>query len=280
MVLDKRLNAFRSDLADARLRGQVEAQRFVEGRSMQVVTPITAVRREGRPDAMQLTQALMGEVVTVFDEKDGFAFVQLQRDGYVGYIACSALTPEVRTPTHRVSAPLSFIYPQANLKTQPATAVPMNALVAVVHQEGSYAALASGGFVHAAHLKPAGEFEVDFVSVAEQLLHAPYYWGGKSVGGIDCSGLVQLALEACGRKAPRDSDMQERDLGHHLRINDLDSLTRGDLVFCKGHVGIVQGRNLLLHANGHHMQVVSEPLREAVARIAAAESPVTSLKRL
>jgi cell wall-associated NlpC family hydrolase len=280
MTLDPRLNAFRPDLADARLRGQVEAARFVEGRPMQLVAPISALRREARADAMQLTQALLGETVMAFQETDGFAFVQLDRDRYVGYVASAALSRRIDPPTHRVAVPTTYIYPLASLKTQPATAVSLGAAVAVTGWEGSYAAISTGGFIYAAHLQPMAAAAEDFVSVAERLLHAPYYWGGKSASGIDCSGLVQLSLEVSGCSAPRDTDMQERELGQHLRINDMDGLRRGDLVFWKGHVGIMQGPDRLLHANGYHMQVVSEPLREAVARITATESPVTSLKRL
>ena len=280
MMPDRRLNAFRPDLADARLSGQVEAARFVEGVTMRVAAPLASLRREPHTAAVQLSQALMGETLRVFDVADGWAFVQLDRDCYVGYADWTALAEPAVAATHRVAVPLSFIYPKAGIKTQPAVAVSMNATVAVIGNEGGNAAIAGGGYVHAAHLKPIAETESDFVEVAERLLHAPYYWGGKSVGGIDCSGLVQLALEACGRACPRDSDMQERDLGQSLQINDLDGLKRGDLAFWKGHVGLVQGPDRLLHASGHHMQVVSESLREAVARIAASESAITRLKRL
>lgn len=280
MDIDKRRNAFRPDLADKRLEGRVEAARFVEGVAMQVATPIASVRRAPAATAMQLTQALMGETLQVFDEAGGWAFVQLDRDHYVGYVERAFLSSEVLAPTHRIAVPLAHIYPQASLRTQPAVAVPMNATVTVAGMEGSYARLARGGFIYAAHLKPVAEVETDYVAVAERLLHAPYYWGGKSVSGIDCSGLVQLALEACGANCPRDSDMQEQELGQPLRINDMDALRRGDLVFWKGHVGIVQWPDRLLHANGHHMLVVSEPLGDAVHRIAASESPVASFKRL
>jgi cell wall-associated NlpC family hydrolase len=229
---------------------------------------------------MQVTQALMGEKVRVFESREGWAWGQLERDGYVGYVAAGALSERATEPTHRIAVPASFAYPAPDVKSQPAVMLPMNALVAVAGGDAEYARLADGRFVFARHLKPVREWAEDFAGVAEMFRHVPYYWGGKSVRGLDCSGLVQLALEACGIACPRDSDMQERDLGVELRINDLGGLKRGDLVFWNGHVGIMTDGATLLHANGHHMLTVSEPLREAADRIARSHSQVTSIKRL
>jgi len=260
--------------------GRVAADRFVEPRLMQVVEPVVSVHAAPRFDAMQLTQALMGEAVKLFHEEEGWAFVQLAADGYVGYVNGNALSPQVVTPTHRVAVPATFLYPEPNLKAQPAVPLTLNAQVAVMAESGAFSQLSGGRFLFTAHLKPAGSFESDFVGVAEMFRHVPYYWGGKSVQGLDCSGLVQLALEACGKPALRDTDMQENTIGETLRANDLDSLLRGDLVFWKGHVGIMTDGLRLLHANGHHMMVVEEPLKDAVERIAASYGEVTSIRRL
>jgi cell wall-associated NlpC family hydrolase len=277
--LDPRLHAYRPDLADSALRGRVEAARFVEPRLMQVREPVVSVHKAPRFDSMQTTQALMGETVKLFEEEEGWAWVQLSRDGYVGYVNGNALSPDVTEPTHRVAVPSTYLYPEADLKTQPALAVTLNAQLTVRGTSGAFSRLADGRFVYTAHLKPAGEYEADVVAVAEMYRHVPYYWGGKSVQGLDCSGLVQLAFEACGRSAPRDSDMQEATLGEPLMINDLDGLRRGDLVFWKGHVGIMTDHATLLHANGHHMMAVSEPLKSAVDRIAASFGRITSIRR-
>lgn len=277
---DPRLNAFRPDLADAALRGQVEAARFVEPRRMQVVEPVIGVHKAPRFDAMQLTQALMGESLKVFAEEEGWAWVQLERDGYVGYVIANALSSDVVAPTHRISVPSTFMYPEPNLKTQPAVLLTLNAHVTVTGGDEKFSKLSNGRFVFTAHLSKAQAFAADFVAVAEMFRHVPYYWGGKSVQGLDCSGLVQVALEACGRPVLRDSDMQENSLGRKLLVNDLDGLGRGDLVFWDGHVGIMTDAATLLHANGHHMMVVAEPLKDAVDRIAARYGQITSIKRL
>ena len=278
--LDPRLHAHRPDLADAALAGKVEAERFVEPRLMQVIEPVVTVHKAPRFDAMQLTQALFGETVKLFHEEEGWAWVQLAKDGYVGYVNGNALSPHVVAPTHRVAVPSTFMYPDANLKTLPAIHLTLNAQVAVTAENGAYSQLSNGRFVFTAHLKHVDEVEPDFVAVAEMFRHVPYYWGGKSVQGLDCSGLVQLSLEACGMKALRDSDMQEATLGERLLVNDLDGLKRGDLVFWNGHVGIMTDEKTLLHANGHHMMVVAEPLKDAADRIASRYGQLTSIRRV
>lgn len=279
-TLDLRLHAYRPDLADAALAGKVEAERFVAPRPMQVIEPVITVHKSPRFDAMQLTQALFGEQVKLFQEEEGWAWVQLVKDGYVGYVKGNALSPHVVAPTHRVAVPATFMYPEAGLKTLPATPLTLNAQVSVTAESGAFSQLSNGRFVFTAHLKRIDDVDPDFVTVAELFRHVPYYWGGKSVQGLDCSGLVQLSLEACGKAALRDSDMQERTLGESLLVNDLDSLKRGDLVFWNGHVGIMTDESTLLHANGHHMMVVAEPLKDAVERIAAKYGQLTSVRRL
>jgi cell wall-associated NlpC family hydrolase len=274
-ALDKRLFAVRLDLADVRLKGQCEAAVFVEGVAAQCAVPVASVFRAPADDAMQTTQMLLGETVLVFERKNGWAWIQLESDRYVGYVRETTLRDASTKPTHHVSILSSHLYPKADIKTQPAIAVPMMTQVCVLQSDSDFHSLASGRYVYRSHVSTG--FAKDFVAVAEQFLHAPYLWGGKTVWGIDCSGLVQIALTACGVDAPRDSDMQEQSLGSDVgRMK----LKRGDLMFWKGHVGILQDADTLLHANGHHMQVVSEPLKTALARIEAKGFPVTAVKRL
>lgn len=279
-VLDPRLNAFRADLADSRLEGRASSPRYVAGELAQVASPVVGVHREPRFDAMQVTQLLMGECVRVFDIHEGWAWIQAERDSYVGYVAADDLSRTVANPTHRVSVPSTLLFSGPDIKSQPVLTVTMNAEVAVESVDDRFAKLKSGHHAIARHLKPIAEHETDFVASAEALLHTPYLWGGKSSFGIDCSGLVQLALESAGVPSPRDSDMQEQSLGRTLGHNERKALARGDLVFWKGHVGIMRDDTVLLHANAHFMQVTSEPLAEAEARIATRYGAVTAIKRL
>jgi cell wall-associated NlpC family hydrolase len=275
--LDNRLHAYRPDLADVKLRGRINAKRFVEGVSMEVVVPAAAIHREASATAMQTTQALFGERLLAFEIRDGWVWCQLERDGYVGHIAKAAVSNDLTKPTHRVSVPSTFLYPVPDIKSQAPTNLLMNAKLEIVASDEKFSRLSNGKYVFAKHVKPLNEFESDFVSAAEKFLDVPYYWGGKTAQGLDCSGLVQTSLEACGISSPRDTDMQETQLGQNLLINDLDGLRRGDLVFWKGHVGIMADQKTLLHANGYHMMTVKEPLADAVTRIA---DPITSIRRL
>lgn len=281
--LDRRLNAFRHDLADERLKGQVEADRFTGSHAALVAAPVADLR--SRPDAGAGldTQLLSGERVRVFDEAEGWAWVQAERDSYVGYVQASVLgDPAAAQPTHRVSVPRSFVYAQADLKSPAIAAQSLGASLAIVDTAETrgtrYAMLAGGGAMIEAHLEPVGSPAADFVAVAETLERTPYLWGGASAFGIDCSGLVQLSLRMAGRAAPRDTDMQAEALGQALHVPG-DGLRRGDLVFWKGHVAIMLDAETIIHANGHTMMVSRERLRDAIARIAYLYGEPTGYRR-
>ena len=243
-----------------------------------VIDPIADVRRAPAPDAVLDTQALMGDHVTVYETTDeGWAWGQLESDGYVGWLSMNALGTPGAAATHKVAVPRTLAFPAADIKQQPITGLPMGAALAIVRQDERFAITANGWHLPSVHLAPIKAKESDFVAVAEMFLGTPYLWGGKTSLGLDCSGLVQVALQAAGIACPRDSDMQELALGVP---STLTSLRRGDLVFWKGHVAIARDAETLLHANAHHMRVALEPANAAITRIQAAGSAVTSVKRL
>ena len=282
--LDRRLNAFRPDLADARLEGRVEARRFVAGRPARVTVPVLDLKSAPRPDAGLDTQLLMGDEVLAFDEAEGFAWVQATRDGYVGYASAAGLAPPAAEPTHEVRMPRTFAYRAPDMKTPTTACLSMGDAVRVTGHATTrgtdYALLESGEALIAGHLRPLGEKSEDFVAVAGMLEHTPYLWGGKSAFGIDCSGLVQLCLRMTGRDVLRDTDMQARSIGEALAIgDDLAGLARGDLVFWNGHVAIMLDGETMIHANGHTMTVAREGLRDAVERIAWLYGRPTGFRR-
>lgn len=263
MSPDPRLTAARPDLADLALEGLVPSGRYARARRMQVAVPATALRRDPRPDAEQLDQVLLGERFDVLDMLDGFAWGQAVRDGYVGCVAMSDLAPEGPPPTHRVRVRLTYGFREPSLKAPATGPISLNSLVAVSAREGRLALCDSGLWLPEAHLAPIGTAEADPAGVAESHLGAAYLWGGREGCGLDCSGLVQQALLACGRACPRDSDLQQ---GLGVPVPET-GLRRGDLVFWKGHVAMMVDGERILHANAHHMAVAVEPLAEAVLRI-------------
>ncbi len=275
--LDPRLNAFRPDLADQRLFGRVEAKSYSVGKPMRVAVPLAPVLKSPDLDAVQTSQALLGEECLVFETAHCFSWVQLIRDGYVGYVEQQFLSAPEILPTHRVCVLSTLVFPKADLRSRPPTSLPLNAEVTVTAISGAYAELAQGGFVFSAHLAPLEAVQPDFVAVAELFVGTPYLWGGKSAQGIDCSGLVQVSLQASGIAAPRDSDMQEKGLG---RLANDKNYRRGDLIFWPGHVGIMVDEINLLHANGHSMSTLIEPLSDVVHRSEVTGKPITSIKRL
>ncbi len=281
-VFDPRLTPARPDLAAKHLQGEVEAARFVEGVSRDVIEPQAPLRSAPRPDAPLLTEALQGERVTIYDTNgEGWAWGQLDADRYVGWLPESALGPPGALATHKVAALRTLVFPGPSIKLPPLAALPLGARLAIARVEDRLAVMAAGGYVPAVHLRPIGEFETDFVAVAERFAGVPYLWGGKTALGLDCSGLVQVALNACGIGCPRDSDMQEAAVGTPLAFAaDYANLDRGDVLFWKGHVAIVRGRDSLIHANAFHMAVTIEPMTDAIARIRQGGSELTGARRV
>ena len=278
VALDPRVNPFRPEIAASYLRGQVEAARFVEGIRHQVIEPTAALRRTASHQARLDTEALFGERVRIYETTDeGWAWGQLETDGYVGWLSANALGPVGAAATHKVAVPRALAFPAPDIKTPPVAALPMGAHLAVTRQDERFAVTASGWHVPETYLTPIKARRQDFVAVAEEFVGAPYLWGGKTSLGLDCSGLVQISLQAAGLACPRDSDMQELALG---KLSSLASLRRGDLIFWKGHVAIARDPETIIHANAHHMMVAIEPAGEAIARIKAAGSEITAVKRI
>ena len=279
---DPRLTPWRADLAAKHLEGKVEAARFAEGRVMEVIAPQAPLRREPRHDAALDTEALKGERVTVYDTNaEGWSWGQLAADHYVGWLPSAALAPSGALPTHKVAALRTLVFPGPSIKLTPCEALPFGAALNIIRMQERLAVTASDGYVPAAHLVLVSNKERDFVAIAERFVGTPYLWGGKTALGLDCSGLVQIALSACGLPCPRDSDMQEGALGAPVDHKTSSfKFQRGDLIFWSRHVAIARDRDSLVHANAFHMAVAIEPMGEAVARIRVMGNQITSVRRV
>lgn len=274
---DPRIHAYRPDLADIALAGRVTASSFVVPVLRSVCTYQSALRAAPDAQAVAVSEILYGEGFALLEESHGWAWGYSLQDGYVGYVPASALGP-VFTPTHRIAVPQALLFAKPDIKSPVLAHIPLGARLACGEQQGAFYPLTDGsGFVHTRFV---AALESDWaphpLAVATQFIGTPYQWGGRSYRGIDCSGLVQIALQACGLPCPRDSDMQRAQLG-----KPVEQPHTGDVVFFPGHVGIMASATELLHANAFWMQTLIEPLADVIARLAPDyEKPVLAIKRL
>ncbi len=260
---DPRTTLAREDLADAALQGRLKAERFAPAILHHCTAAAAAIRRDPRDDAEQLDQLLFGETFRVLETGRGWGWGQAGRDGYVGHVWLRDLLPGALLPTHRISALRAYGFSRPDIKSRPLGLYSLNALVAEEAEQGRFLKAAGAGWFVREQLAPIGAVEADPAAVAHRYLGAPYQWGGRESLGLDCSGLVQQALYACGVSCPRDSDMQA-GIGAPV---ERAALARSDLVFWRGHVAMMLDAERIIHANAFHMQVSVEPLAEAIARI-------------
>lgn len=260
---DPRLTPANGRVAALSLAGQVTAISFTAGEARRVVVSKADLCRT--PDGPRDLQLLFGADVTAFEDVAGWSFVQAAKDGYVGYVRSAALG-DALVATHHVVAAATHLYAEADFKSPDMMALSFGSRVAVTAEHQGFWETAQG-YIPKQHLWPLSRVFDDPVAVAQMFLGAPYLWGGNTIGGIDCSGLVQSASWACAIACPRDSDMQRDTLGAPL--DDGAAPQRGDLYFWKGHVGLLVDPDTMIHANAHHMAVAQEPVGAAIARIAS-----------
>lgn len=275
-MTDRRLLPANDRVAASHLRDRIQAPTYSDGEAARIALPVADLWRD--PAGRRDRQLLMGDAVTVYERHDGYGFVQAAKDGYVGYVAEAALDTPAPEPTHWVAVPGSQAYPDPDMKVPQTADLTFGAQVTVVSHQPKFFETADGLYIPKPHLWPIDKRFADYVTAAQLFFGAPYLWGGNTPRGIDCSGLVQIAMLAAGTDCLADSDQQE-DMGDPLA--DDAELRRGDLLFWKGHVAIAVDGDTILHANAHHMAVAYEPVDHAIRRIEAqGDGPVTGRRRL
>tara|TARA_R110000782_G_scaffold48551_1_gene106171 strand:- start:10259 stop:11185 length:927 start_codon:yes stop_codon:yes gene_type:complete len=277
IALDKRTHAVRGDLADISLAGVLFAPHYAKAVPMRCASAAAFVRASGSADAQAVTQLLHGETFHVLDVTGRWAWGFCDHDGYVGYVEADALATVAAAATHRIIARTAPVFAQADIKSPVVAQLSAGARVSG-DVDGSFVMTPTGA-VHVRHAVPLDSVEKDWVAAAERQIGQPYVWGGRGAGGIDCSGLVQLALGQAGVRVPRDTDMQREGIGGDIPAGE--PLQRGDLVFFPGHVGIMMNGEQMLHANAYWMSTVIEPLADVVARLQPEhEGPILARRRI
>ncbi len=294
--LDPRETPFNGRVAHVSLKGKVAAELFTEGELRHVFHKPVDIR--DAPLGNRLRQLNVGEAFCVLEEAENHAFGIRMLDGYVGWASTAFLSRKDVAYTHQILTQRAAFLSSADVKvTKPQNEhlLPFGALVEELrhpnptHQEKAKSAgwlvckdhhgklVKEARYVRLSNIAPIGQLMEDPAAAAQLFLHTPYLWGGNSAFGIDCSGLVQAALLACGLPCPGDSDQQETRAGETIPVDA--PLQRNDLIFWKGHVAMMLDPDTIIHANAHHMAVAIEPLAVASARIEASGGGQVTLRR-
>lgn len=281
VALDPNLNPYRADIAALALKGSVVAAKFVAPTPYQVTGGVASLRKVGAEDGEQLSQALHGDIVDIYQEVDGFGWGQMRCDGYVGWFDMVALSSPILPVTRKVATLRTYAFSDPSPKAPPHFLLSLNAQVCETGEvENGFVHCARAGWVYSAHLAALDHKATDAVTIAEQFMHAPYQWGGVESLGLDCSGLVQTAYKAAGIELPRDSYMQAT-CGNEVVIgSDFQGLKRGDIICWRGHVALLLDDATIIHANSHHLKVSQEPLAQASVRICALYGDIIGIRRL
>jgi cell wall-associated NlpC family hydrolase len=278
--LDPRLNAYRRDLADVALRHRIDAPNYTEGRPGRISAGRAPLLCEANSGSRMGSELLFGESVSVFETRGGWSWVQSREDGYVGYLRADAVGEAGGTVTHVISVLRTFLFSEPDIKAPVLEVLSMNSPIRVTATKEKFVVVEGGGCIWADHIAGLQDYEEDHAAVALRFLGTPYLWGGRSSIGLDCSGLVQMALARCGREAPRDSDMQSRQVGVEVPFDGSESALRhGDLVFWDGHVGFWLEGGDFVHANATDMMVSRGRFAEIARRIREATGGDITLVR-
>lgn len=279
--LDKSLNPYRDDLAAQYLKGQVNAGNFVAPKLHQIKCDYAYLKTAPDTSSPNVSEVFFGELVDIYEIKNDFAWVQLKRDNYVGYLPFECVSTEIIEANKKINTIRSFAFSIPKVQGEIKNILPLNSLVKATDRvENGFVYCDGLGFIYLKHLCDLDEYAANPVELAKYFLKTPYAWGGRQALGIDCSGLIQTIHEACGINLPRDARMQEKMGELIIPSPDFSNLKAGDLLFWQGHVAMMIDNENIIHANSFHMCVEIEPLAQTIKRYDGLGLGLRSVRRI
>ena len=276
MRFDRRITAIRKDIASDYFKGLIKRKKFVEGVKHTVISNYSPLHSS--KSSTISSQLLFGEQVYVFDQSNGWSWVQGMRDGYVGYTPSKNLKKQRIKSSHKVSSLRTFVYSSSNIKSDVITYLSLNSLVLISDRRNNFVKIKNLGWCFKNDFEKISKSNFNIVELSKKYLGTPYLWGGRDSMGIDCSGLVLNIMQMNCINFPRDTDLQESFVTKSIKYEK--NLRAGDLVFWKGHVAMMVDKKNIIHANAFHMITNIEPLQTVKKRILKENGKVVKYGRI
>ena len=265
----------------------------MENKQFSISKPLVSLRKNNSSHSELETECIFGEKCKVISILGDWIFCELIKDGYQGWIKKKSLGLYVN-PSHKVNLRNTILFNKPDVKSKIFFYLTYGSEVYVNSVSNNWAEIhfykekkLLKKYIPQNHLVDIEKKELDWVKTAEKFIQTPYKWGGKSFFGIDCSGLVQLAILSKYNNASRNSSKQEIELGKNIynvknsnTFNFSSILKRGDLIFWERHVGIMVNKTELIHANAFHICVKIEKLANAIQRLKKSGYEITKIKRI
>lgn len=238
---------------------------------MNILKPSISIKIKPIQSSSLETEGLFGETVEIFDNHLEWVYCKLLTDNYYGWIKKKNLG-HLKPVTHRVVSPRSFLLKKKDIKSTCINYLPLGAQLSIKTVINDWAEVDLNkdvknkiAYIPSKHISNINSSIKDWVSTAESLIGTPYKWGGRDSIGLDCSALLQLSYQTYGQNIPRntiDQVMLQKE-----KVNDINELDRGCVIFWEGHVGIMIDKFNCVHANAFHMKTVIEPLDDIINRM-------------